>query len=72
MSSQVQEIVEMLEMLPDVEKDLAVELLKRIVLAWDPEYIKLTKKEAEKLEEAEEGDFIDSEEIDWSDLGKYL
>ena len=41
---------------------------KKIVLAWDPEYTKLTKKEKELLDKAEKeyenGDIVeDSEEI---------
>ncbi len=34
------EIDEMLEILPDEEQRLALELIKRIVLAWDPDFTK--------------------------------
>lgn len=72
MSVQVQEIVAMLDMLPEQEQNLAVELLKRIVLAWDSDYTKLTPKEAKELTEAENSGYVDEEEIDWDNLEKYL
>ncbi len=71
MSVQVQEIVAMLDMLPEQEQNLAVELLKRIVLAWDSDYTKLTPKEAKELAEAENSGYIDEEDIDWDNLEKY-
>lgn len=72
MSGQVQEIVAMLDMLPEQEQNLAVELLKRIVLAWDSDYTKLTPKEAKELAEAENSSYVDEEDIDWDNLEKYL
>ena len=71
MSVQVQEIVAMLDMLPEQEQNLAVELLKRIVLAWDSDYTKLTPKEAKELAEAENSGYVDEEDIDWDNLEKY-
>lgn len=70
MSAQVQEIAAMLDMLPEQEQNLAVELLKRIVLAWDSDYTKLTPKEAKELEEAENSGYINEEDIDWDNLDK--
>lgn len=70
MSAQVQEIAAMLDMLPEQEQNLAVELLKRIVLAWDSDYTKLTPKEAKELAEAEKSGYIDEEDIDWDNLDK--
>lgn len=72
MSVQVQEIAAMLDMLPEQEQNLAVELLKRIVLAWDSDYTKLTPKEAKELKEAENSGYIDEKDIDWNNLEKYL
>ena len=71
MSTQVQKIAEMLDMLPEAEQNLALEFMKRIVLAWDPDFTKLTPTEAAELKEAESGDYIDDGDIDWNDLGKY-
>ncbi|MDE5569570.1 MAG: hypothetical protein K2J47_01330 [Ruminococcus sp.] len=72
MSTQVQEIAEMLDMLPEKEQNLALELLKRIILAWDSDYTKLTPKEAAELAEAENSGYVDEEDIDWDNLEKYL
>jgi len=59
----------MLEMLPESELELVNEFIKRIVLAWDPDYTKLTPSERERLEEAERnienGEYMDDEEINW-------
>ena len=71
MSTQAQEIAAMLDMLPEQERNLAFEMVKRIVLAWDPDYTKLTSSEAAELREAEASGYIDSDEIDWNNLAKY-
>ena len=71
MSTQAQEIAAMLDMLPEQERNLAFEMVKRIVLAWDLDYTKLTPSEAAELGEAEASGYIDSDEIDWNNLAKY-
>ena len=71
MSTQAKEIAAMLDMLPEQERNLAFEMVKRIVLAWDPDYTKLTPLEAAELGEAEASGYIDSDEIDWNNLAKY-
>jgi|GEM_PF-916217 len=54
MSTATQEkITNLVEMLPDPEQDLALEIVKRLVLAWDSDFTKLTSDEAAELEEAE-------------------
>ena len=59
----------MIDMLPDPDKNLAYELIKKLVLAWDPDFTKLTTEEAKQLEEAERnfqnGDVVNHDEIDW-------
>lgn len=70
MSEIVMETARLLEMLPDEEKNLAYEMVKRLVLAWDPDYTKVTPKEARELAEAEESGYISEEEIDWDNLDK--
>lgn len=47
-----QKTASMLDMLPANEQQLAYEMLKRIVLAWDPDFTKLTPAEAEALRNA--------------------
>ena len=71
MSAQAQQIAAMLDMLPEQERNLAFEMVKRIVLAWDPDYTKLTPSEAAGLEEAENSGYIDADEIDWNNLEQY-
>lgn len=61
----------MLELLPDSEQKLAYEFIKRLVLAWDSDYTKVTPKEREQLEEAEKSGFVPEDEIDWDNLSKY-
>ena len=63
----IEQTVTMLEMLPTQEQNLALELIKRLVLAWDPDYTRLTPEERTRLVEAENGEYVDSEDIDWDD-----
>ena len=67
MTKTIEATVNMLEMLPEQEQNLAMELVKRLVLAWDPDYTKLTPTERVHLEEAENGEYINAKDIDWDD-----
>jgi len=67
MTEIVRRTVSMLEMLPEQEQNLAYELVSRLVLAWDPDYTKLTPSERIRLEEAENGEYVNAEDIDWDD-----
>ena len=53
MSEYAQKTAEMVNMLPESEQTLAYELVRRIVLAWDPDFTKLTPAEAAELHDAE-------------------
>lgn len=44
-------------------------LIKKLVLAWDPDFTKLTPEEVKLLNEAENDEFVDAEDIDWSQIG---
>ncbi len=68
MTKTIEQTINMLEMLPVQEQNLAMELVKRLVLAWDPDFTKLTPDERSRLEAAEEGEYIDSENIDWDNF----
>lgn len=48
--------VELLEMLPEQEQELANALIKRMVLAWDSDFTKLTPAERQRLEACRAGD----------------
>lgn len=65
MTKTIEQTVNMLEMLPAQEQNLAMELVKRLVLAWDPDFTKLTPDERIRLETAEHGEYIDAENINW-------
>jgi hypothetical protein len=70
MTSITKQIVEMLDMLPESEQQLACELLKRLVLAWDPDFSKMTPSELERLQqvkaELEESGTINHQFIEWN------
>ena len=70
MSELAQKTAAMLDMLPDTEQKLAYEFVKRIVLAWDPDFTKLTPAEAAAVEKAEaeflSGDTVPDGAIDWN------
>ncbi len=71
MAPKAQEIARMVDMLPDEEQTLAFDLVKRLVLAWDPDFTKVTPEEAVQLQAAEDSGFVPEEEIDWDNLAKY-
>lgn len=58
-------------MLPESEQQFAYELMKKLVLAWDPDFTKVTPAEAIQLKQAEESGFIAEDEIDWDNLSEY-
>ena len=68
MSTVAMNIAKMVDMLPESEQLLAQELVKRLVLAWDPDFTKTTPEEAASMEEAEKSGFIPEEEIEWDNL----
>jgi hypothetical protein len=72
MSENVKKTIDMLELLPETEQNLAYEFIKRLVKAWDPDYTKLTPSEEKNLKEAMNDEFILSNEIDWDDLDNIL
>jgi hypothetical protein len=45
--------------------------IKYDLLAWDPDYTKLTPTERQSLEESENGEYIDEDDIDWNHLEQY-
>lgn len=69
MSSTALEISRMIDMLPESEQSLAYEFVKRIVLAWDPDFTKATPEERIEMEKADQeiacGEVVSFEEINW-------
>ncbi|MBQ1507669.1 MAG: hypothetical protein IIZ36_04525 [Ruminococcus sp.] len=66
MSEKAIRIAETLDMLPEQEQSLAYELIKKLVLAWDHDFTKLTPEERKRLDEAEaDPELFPMEDIDW-------
>ena len=59
----------MVDMLPETDQALALELVKKLVLAWDPDFTKLTPAEKAELDKAtaemEAGDYVADSAINW-------
>ena len=60
---------ELLDILPDEDVSIVNDLIKKLVIAWDPDFTKVTARERELLEkidsEMKNGDYV-SEEDFWS------
>lgn len=69
MSGAVKEAVSLMEVLPESDQNFALEFIKKLVLAWDPDYTKVTPEERKALEEAEkdiaENGTISHDDINW-------
>jgi hypothetical protein len=76
MNEATTQIVNMFEMLPKEEQQFAYEMLKRIVLAWDPDFSKMTFSENENyelgLKQVISGECLFDDEIDWEHIEKYV
>lgn len=44
-------------------------IVKKLVLAWDPDFTKVTDTEAAEIEKAEKSGYVDDDEIDWDNIG---
>jgi len=60
----------LIEILPTDDQQFAYEFVKKLVLAWDPDFTKVTPDEARRIREAEESGFIPESEIDWDKVGQ--
>ena len=60
---------QLMDCLPETDKLFAYEFIKKMVLAWDPDFTKMTPKEKKKMENAEKSGFVDEEDIDWDSIG---
>jgi len=62
-------VAEMVDMLPDNEQLFALEFVKRLVLAWDPDYSKVTPAELAvhnaALEDYRRGETVSHDDINW-------
>lgn len=64
-----QQIAQMVDMLPEADQTLALELVRKLVLAWDPDYTRATPSEdaamAQAVKEMEAGDYVLDSAINW-------
>lgn len=67
MSATTQEICAMVELLPESERELAREFIRRMVLAWDPDFVKVTEEEAHGIDDGarqiDAGEFVDLDNL---------
>ncbi len=70
MTNTAAQAAKMIDMLPDSEQLFALELVKRLVLAWDPDFSKVTPAEASAIQQADEevarGEYIRHEDVNWN------
>ena len=59
----------MVDILPDADQMLALELIKKLVLAWDPDFTKATPSERAAMEQAvrelDAGEYVTDDQINW-------
>ena len=72
MSNVAMDAARLLDMLPEEDKNFAYEFIKKLVLAWDPDFTKVTSEEASRIADAENSGFISETEIDWDNLESFL
>lgn len=64
-----QQVAQLVDMLPQADQVLALELMKKLVLAWDPDYTKATPSEDAAMEQAVRelgaGDYVPDSAINW-------
>ncbi|MCM1539218.1 MAG: hypothetical protein NC254_12580 [bacterium] len=69
MSAATKEAINLMEILPESDQNFALEFIKKLVLAWDPDYTKVTSAEKRALEEAEkdiiENGTVSHDAINW-------
>ena len=61
MSGIVLEAARLMDVLPEADKKLAYELIKKLVLAWDPDFTKVTDEEAKQIEAADNSGYVDED-----------
>ena len=70
MSNLAMDTARMIDMLPADDQRFAYEFVKKLVLAWDPDFTKVTPEEAARIKAAEESGFVLESDIDWGNVGR--
>lgn len=67
MNTATKEIIDLIEILPESEQNFALEFIKKLVLAWDPDFTKLTPSEKKELDEAmADSETVPHDAINWN------
>ena len=69
MTSIAIEAAKLIDVLPEADKVFAYEFIKKLVIAWDSDFTKVTAEEKELIEQAESSGYIDEKDIDGENLG---
>ena len=69
MTSIAIEAAKLIDVLPEADKVFAYEFIKKLVIAWDSDFTKVTAEEKKLIEQAESSGYIDEKDIDWENLG---
>lgn len=69
MSTTTKQVLDLMEILPESEQNFALEFIKKLVLAWDPDFTKVTPSEQAELKQADKeianGETVPHESINW-------
>ena len=69
MTTAIKQVIDLMEILPESEQNFALEFVRKLVLAWDPDFTKVTPKERDAMEKAmkeiENGEIVSHDEINW-------
>ncbi len=69
MSETTKQVIDLMAILPESEQNFALEFIKKLVLAWDPDFTKVTPLERAEMEQAvkeiESGETVSHEAINW-------
>ena len=70
MSSLAMDVARMVEILPHNDQKFAYAFVKKLVIAWDPDFTRVTPHEAERIENAEKSGFVNEEDVEWDKIGQ--
>lgn len=69
MSTATKQAIDLMELLPESEQNFALEFIKKLVIAWDLDFTKVTPTERAELERAqreiENGETVSHDAINW-------
>jgi alkyl hydroperoxide reductase subunit AhpC len=69
MSTTTKQAIDLMEILPEKDQSFALEFIKKLVIAWDPDFTKVTPTERAELERAqreiENGETVLHDAINW-------